>query len=49
MYVLKGTSRTDPAAPFTFVGKLNTPDDNWAIDGTGTFKPSIQFTVSAPI
>jgi GH43 family beta-xylosidase len=33
MYVLEGDTN-DPLLPFTFVGKLNTPDDNWAIDGT---------------
>lgn len=33
MYVLKGTS-ADPTQPFDLVGKMTTPDDNWAIDGT---------------
>ena len=33
MYVLKGTSQ-DPTKPFEFVGKISTPDDHWAIDGT---------------
>lgn len=33
MYVLEGTS-DDPQAPFTFKGKINAPDDHWAIDGT---------------
>lgn len=33
MYVLKGTS-SDPTQPFDLIGKITTPDDNWAIDGT---------------
>ncbi|KZV89372.1 Arabinanase/levansucrase/invertase [Exidia glandulosa HHB12029] len=33
MYVLKGTSQ-DPTQAFDLVGKVSTPDDNWAIDGT---------------
>ena len=33
MYVLEGTA-ADPQAPFTFKGKIATPDDHWAIDGT---------------
>ncbi|EJD39157.1 glycoside hydrolase family 43 protein [Auricularia subglabra TFB-10046 SS5] len=35
MYVLRGTSRTDPTQPFTLVGQITPPDsDEWAIDGT---------------
>jgi len=34
MYVLQGTDPNDPLKPFKFIGKLSTPDDNWAIDGT---------------
>ncbi|KZV82792.1 Arabinanase/levansucrase/invertase [Exidia glandulosa HHB12029] len=33
MFVLKGTS-DDPQQPFKMVGKITSPDDNWAIDGT---------------
>jgi GH43 family beta-xylosidase len=33
MFVLQGTS-ADPQAPFNFKGKIFTPDDHWAIDGT---------------
>lgn len=33
MYVLEGTS-ADPQAPFTFKGKISSPDDHWAIDAT---------------
>jgi len=33
IYVLQGTSR-DPQAPFIFRGKLELPEDRWAIDGT---------------
>ncbi|KAL1751690.1 glycoside hydrolase family 43 protein [Schizophyllum commune] len=33
MHVLQGDTQ-DPLKPFTYVGKLSTPDDNWAIDGT---------------
>lgn len=33
MHVLEGDTE-DPLLPFTLVGKLSTPDDNWAIDGT---------------
>lgn len=32
-YVLEGTS-LDPTAPFTLKGKIASPDDHWAIDGT---------------
>jgi GH43 family beta-xylosidase len=33
MYVLEGIS-SDPQAPFTFKGKISSPSDCWAIDGT---------------
>jgi len=33
MYVLAGTS-SDPQKPFVFKGKLSSPSDRWAIDGT---------------
>jgi len=33
MFVLQGTT-DDPQAPFTFKGKITSPDDHWAIDGT---------------
>jgi len=34
MHVLQGTSATDPTQPFKMIEKINTPDDNWSIDGT---------------
>jgi GH43 family beta-xylosidase len=34
MHVLKGSSTTDPTQPFTHVGQITSPDNNWAIDGT---------------
>ncbi|KAH7091897.1 Arabinanase/levansucrase/invertase [Auriculariales sp. MPI-PUGE-AT-0066] len=34
MYVLKGSDPNDPTKPFKLVGKITSPDDNWAIDGT---------------
>lgn len=33
MYVLKGSSQ-NPKDPFYMVGKITSPDDSWAIDGT---------------
>jgi hypothetical protein len=33
MYVLEGDA-DDPMLPFKLVGKINTRDDQWAIDGT---------------
>lgn len=33
MYVLEGTTQ-DPQDPFKFKGKICSPDDHWAIDGT---------------
>ena len=33
MYVLEGTS-SDPQKPFVFKGKIASPSDRWAIDGT---------------
>ncbi|HEU5396467.1 MAG TPA: glycoside hydrolase family 43 protein [Verrucomicrobiae bacterium] len=33
LYVLEGTS-TDPQKPFVFKGKIASPSDRWAIDGT---------------
>jgi len=33
MYVLEGTTQ-DPQDPFEFRGKICSPDDHWAIDGT---------------
>ncbi|RDX47753.1 glycoside hydrolase family 43 protein [Lentinus brumalis] len=34
MYVLQGTSTTDPLQPFNLVGQITSSDNNWAIDGT---------------
>lgn len=33
MYVLESQS-ANPSSSYSFVGELNSPDDNWAIDGT---------------
>jgi len=33
MYVL-GSDRDDPLGPYALLGKVSTPDDHWAIDGT---------------
>ena len=34
MYVLRGTSPTNPLEPFEFIGKITDSTDKWAIDGT---------------
>ncbi|KAK7055528.1 Arabinanase/levansucrase/invertase superfamily protein [Favolaschia claudopus] len=34
MHVLKGTDPNDPTKPFTDLGQIGTPDQNYAIDGT---------------
>ncbi|KAJ6463561.1 glycoside hydrolase family 43 protein, partial [Mycena sanguinolenta] len=34
MHVLKGSDPSDPTAPFTDLGPIGTPDDNYSIDGT---------------
>uniref|UniRef100_D8PNG6 Glycoside hydrolase family 43 protein n=1 Tax=Schizophyllum commune (strain H4-8 / FGSC 9210) TaxID=578458 RepID=D8PNG6_SCHCM len=34
MHVLKGSDPNDPLQPFEEIGKIGTPDENYAIDGT---------------